>query len=152
MRSRRPSPAVFDWARPSSRLGACRKKIWARLSRSSTTFFSNRKTNGCNAKCANNRRRCANDSPCFTLTAHLPRDRGTPVKCPFCDDLEDKVVDSRMAKEGQVIRRRRECLSCKRRYTTYERVEEILPMVVKKDGRRESFDHQKILIGHHQGL
>jgi transcriptional repressor NrdR len=69
------------------------------------------------------------------------------VKCPFCDDLEDKVVDSRMAKEGQVIRRRRECLSCKRRYTTYERVEESLPMVVKKDGRREPFDHQKILSG-----
>jgi len=69
------------------------------------------------------------------------------VKCPFCDDLEDKVVDSRMAKEGQVIRRRRECLSCKRRYTTYERVEEILPMVVKKDGRREPFDRMKILSG-----
>lgn len=69
------------------------------------------------------------------------------MKCPFCDDLEDKVVDSRMAKEGQVIRRRRECLSCKRRYTTYERVEEILPMVVKKDGRREPFDRLKILSG-----
>ena len=69
------------------------------------------------------------------------------MKCPFCDDLEDKVVDSRMAKEGQVIRRRRECLSCKRRYTTYERVEESLPMVVKKDVRRESFDRQKILSG-----
>ena len=69
------------------------------------------------------------------------------MKCPFCDDLEDKVVDSRMAKEGQVIRRRRECLSCKRRYTTYERVEEILPMVVKKDGRREPFDRMKILSG-----
>jgi transcriptional repressor NrdR len=69
------------------------------------------------------------------------------VKCPFCDELEDKVVDSRMAKEGEVIRRRRECLGCKRRYTTYERVEEILPMVVKKDGRRESFDRNKILAG-----
>ncbi|WP_447985733.1 transcriptional regulator NrdR [Nitrospira sp. Nam74] len=69
------------------------------------------------------------------------------MKCPFCDDLEDKVVDSRMAKEGQVIRRRRECLSCKRRYTTYERVEESLPMVVKKDGRREPFDRLKILAG-----
>ncbi len=67
------------------------------------------------------------------------------MKCPFCDELEDKVVDSRMAKEGEVIRRRRECLGCKRRYTTYERVEEILPMVVKKDGRRESFDRTKIL-------
>jgi transcriptional repressor NrdR len=69
------------------------------------------------------------------------------VKCPFCDELEDKVVDSRMAKEGEVIRRRRECLGCKRRYTTYERVDEILPVVVKKDGRRESFDRTKILAG-----
>ncbi len=69
------------------------------------------------------------------------------MKCPFCDDIEDKVVDSRMAKEGEVIRRRRECLGCKRRYTTYERVEEILPVVVKKDGRRESFDRTKILSG-----
>ena len=69
------------------------------------------------------------------------------MKCPFCDDLEDKVVDSRMAKDGQVIRRRRECLSCKRRYTTYERVEESLPMVAKKDGRREPFDRLKILSG-----
>jgi transcriptional repressor NrdR len=69
------------------------------------------------------------------------------VKCPFCDELEDKVVDSRMAKEGEVIRRRRECIGCRRRYTTYERVEEILPVVVKKDGRRESFDRTKILSG-----
>ncbi|MGH7261771.1 MAG: transcriptional regulator NrdR [Nitrospiraceae bacterium] len=69
------------------------------------------------------------------------------MKCPFCDDLEDKVVDSRMAKEGEMIRRRRECLSCKRRYTTYERIEESLPMVVKKDGRREPFDRTKILNG-----
>ena len=69
------------------------------------------------------------------------------MKCPFCDEIEDKVVDSRMAKEGEVIRRRRECLSCKRRYTTYERVEESLPVVVKKDGRRESFDRAKILAG-----
>ncbi len=69
------------------------------------------------------------------------------MKCPFCDDLEDKVVDSRMAKEGELIRRRRECLSCKRRYTTYERIEESLPMVVKKDGRREPFDRTKILSG-----
>lgn len=69
------------------------------------------------------------------------------MKCPFCDELEDKVVDSRMAKEGEMIRRRRECLGCKRRYTTYERVDEILPMVVKKDGRRESFDRTKILAG-----
>lgn len=69
------------------------------------------------------------------------------MKCPFCGEIEDKVVDSRMAREGQVIRRRRECLGCQRRYTTYERVEESLPVVVKKDGRRESFDHNKILSG-----
>lgn len=69
------------------------------------------------------------------------------MKCPFCDGIEDKVVDSRMAKEGEVIRRRRECLACKRRYTTYERVEDCLPMVVKKDGRREPFDRLKILAG-----
>lgn len=69
------------------------------------------------------------------------------MKCPFCDGIEDKVVDSRMAKEGEVIRRRRECLACKRRYTTYERVEDCLPMVVKKDGRREPFERLKILSG-----
>lgn len=69
------------------------------------------------------------------------------MKCPFCDDVEYKVVDSRMAKEGEVIRRRRECLSCKRRYTTYERVEETMPVVVKKDGRREPFDRSKIVAG-----
>jgi transcriptional repressor NrdR len=69
------------------------------------------------------------------------------VRCPFCDEDEDKVVDSRTAREGEVIRRRRECLACKRRYTTYERVEESLPVVVKKDGRREPFDRMKILGG-----
>ncbi len=69
------------------------------------------------------------------------------MQCPFCNHMEDKVVDSRLSKEGQVIRRRRECLNCERRYTTYERVEEILPMVIKKDGRREVFDRQKIFSG-----
>ena len=69
------------------------------------------------------------------------------VRCPFCDSLDNKVVDSRLSKEGEVIRRRRECLKCERRFTTYERVEEILPLVVKKDGRREPFDRQKILQG-----
>ncbi|MFQ5793135.1 MAG: transcriptional regulator NrdR [Nitrospiraceae bacterium] len=69
------------------------------------------------------------------------------MKCPFCDGLEDKVVDSRMAKEGEVIRRRRECLACKRRFTSYERIEESLPTLVKKDGRREPFDRMKILSG-----
>ena len=69
------------------------------------------------------------------------------MKCPFCGHLEDKVVDSRLGKEGKSIRRRRECLNCKARYTTYEEVEELLPMIVKKDNRREPFVRQKILAG-----
>ncbi len=69
------------------------------------------------------------------------------MKCPFCGHPEDKVVDSRETKEGQAIRRRRECLSCERRFTTYERVDEIPYMIVKKDNRREKFDRQKILAG-----
>jgi transcriptional repressor NrdR len=69
------------------------------------------------------------------------------MKCPFCGDMENKVVDSRLTKEAMEIRRRRECQSCKKRFTTYERIEEILPMVVKKDGRREPFDRHKILSG-----
>jgi transcriptional repressor NrdR len=69
------------------------------------------------------------------------------VRCPFCDDLENRVIDSRLSKEGEVIRRRRECLKCKRRFTTYERIEEVLPVVVKKDGRREPFDRMKIFNG-----
>ena len=69
------------------------------------------------------------------------------MKCPFCGNIEDKVVDSREGKEGDSIRRRRECLSCERRFTTYERVDEIPYMVVKKDGRREKFDRQKVLAG-----
>src|SRR5260221_6798249 len=69
------------------------------------------------------------------------------MKCPFCAELENKVIDSRLSNQGAVIRRRRECLGCQRRFTTYERVEEILPMVVKKDGRREAFDRHKILEG-----
>ena len=69
------------------------------------------------------------------------------MKCPFCGHPEDKVVDSREGKEHQAIRRRRECLGCKKRFTTYERVDEIPYMVVKKDGRREKFDRQKILAG-----
>lgn len=67
--------------------------------------------------------------------------------CPFCGHLEDKVVDSRESKEGAAIRRRRECLGCSRRFTTYERTDEIPYMVVKKDGRREKFDRQKVLAG-----
>ncbi|MBI3896384.1 MAG: transcriptional repressor NrdR [Acidobacteria bacterium] len=69
------------------------------------------------------------------------------MKCPFCGRSKDKVVDSRESKEGQSIRRRRECLGCKRRYTTYERVDEVPYMIVKKDGRRELFDRQKVLAG-----
>lgn len=67
--------------------------------------------------------------------------------CPFCTCQDNKVIDSRLSKEGKVIRRRRECLECARRFTTYERIEEIHPQVVKKDGRRESFDRQKIIQG-----
>ena len=69
------------------------------------------------------------------------------MRCPYCGHLEDKVVDSREAGDGQATRRRRECLGCSRRFTTYERIEEILPSVVKKDGRREPFDRKKILEG-----
>lgn len=69
------------------------------------------------------------------------------MKCPFCGQIEEKVVDSREARDGAVIRRRRECLGCKRRFTTYERIEEVQFMVVKKDGRREPFDRNKILNG-----
>jgi transcriptional repressor NrdR len=69
------------------------------------------------------------------------------MKCPFCGFLEDKVVDSRESKDGDSIRRRRECLECNRRFTSYERIDEIPYMVVKKDGRREVFDRNKILSG-----
>ena len=69
------------------------------------------------------------------------------MKCPFCHADEDKVIDSRSGKDGGIIRRRRECLKCERRFTTYERVEDTLPLVVKKDMRREPFDRQKLLAG-----
>ena len=69
------------------------------------------------------------------------------MKCPYCGHLGDKVVDSRESKEGEVIRRRRECLTCNRRFTSYERIDEIPYMVVKKDGRRERFDRQKLVQG-----
>lgn len=69
------------------------------------------------------------------------------MKCPFCANRENKVIDSRLSKDSSAIRRRRECLGCERRFTTYEFVEEVLPTVVKKDGRRESFDRAKILSG-----
>jgi transcriptional repressor NrdR len=69
------------------------------------------------------------------------------MRCPHCGHLEDRVVDSREAQEGQTTRRRRECLGCGRRFTTYARIEEVLPQVVKKDGRREAFDRAKIVEG-----
>ena len=69
------------------------------------------------------------------------------MKCPACRDLNNRVIDSRLGKDGDVIRRRRECEKCGRRFTTYERVEDYLPSVVKKDGRREPFDRLKILAG-----
>ena len=67
------------------------------------------------------------------------------MKCPYCSMLDNKVIDSRLSKDGRTIRRRRECLKCERRFTTYERLDEILPMVVKKDGRREPFKASKSL-------
>ncbi len=69
------------------------------------------------------------------------------MKCPYCAHLGDKVVDSRESKEGEVIRRRRECLDCGRRFTSYERLEEIPYMVIKKDGTRERFERQKLIAG-----
>jgi transcriptional repressor NrdR len=67
--------------------------------------------------------------------------------CPFCGHKEDKVIDSRESREGEIIRRRRECLRCSKRFTTYEKIDEIPYMVIKKDGRRERFDRQKLLSG-----
>jgi transcriptional repressor NrdR len=69
------------------------------------------------------------------------------MRCPFCGNIEDKVVDSRESKDADSIRRRRECLSCQRRFTSYERIDEIPYMVVKKDGRREAFDRNKLMSG-----
>lgn len=69
------------------------------------------------------------------------------MKCPFCGHLEDRVIDSRESKEGEAIRRRRQCLECERRFTTYERIDEVPYMVIKKDGRREKFERQKVLAG-----
>ena len=69
------------------------------------------------------------------------------MKCPYCSKINNKVIDSRLSKDGRTIRRRRECIDCSRRFTTYERLEEILPMVVKKDGRRETFSREKIING-----
>jgi transcriptional repressor NrdR len=69
------------------------------------------------------------------------------MKCPVCSGIEDRVIDSRLGKDNTVIRRRRECLTCRKRFTTYETIEESLPYVIKKDGRREAFDRKKIVEG-----
>jgi len=69
------------------------------------------------------------------------------MKCPFCGHTEDRVIDSRLSQDGSATRRRRECLSCSKRFTTYETVEEPLPLVIKKDGRRVPYDKNKILAG-----
>ncbi|HBF43414.1 MAG TPA: transcriptional regulator NrdR [Desulfobacteraceae bacterium] len=69
------------------------------------------------------------------------------MKCPYCTKINNKVIDSRLGKDGRMIRRRRECLECGRRFTTYEKLEDILPMIVKKDGRREPFNRDKIISG-----
>jgi transcriptional repressor NrdR len=69
------------------------------------------------------------------------------MKCPYCTQIDNKVIDSRLSKDGRTIRRRRECLACSRRFTTYEKLEDVLPMVVKKDGRREPFNRKKIIAG-----
>jgi transcriptional repressor NrdR len=83
------------------------------------------------------------DSACYNQSKSLI----ISMKCPFCGFANDKVVDSRESKEADSIRRRRECLKCEKRFTTYERIDEIPYMVVKKDGRREKFDRQKVLNG-----
>jgi transcriptional repressor NrdR len=69
------------------------------------------------------------------------------VRCPYCTKIDNRVIDSRLSKDGRTIRRRRECLACSRRFTTYEKLEEVLPMVIKKDGRREPFNREKIISG-----
>jgi transcriptional repressor NrdR len=69
------------------------------------------------------------------------------MRCPYCTQINNKVIDSRLSKDSRTIRRRRECLECSRRFTTYEKLEEVLPMVVKKDGRREPFSREKIVSG-----
>ncbi|MEA2039351.1 MAG: transcriptional regulator NrdR [Thermodesulfobacteriota bacterium] len=71
------------------------------------------------------------------------------MRCPYCTKVSNKVIDSRLSKDGRTIRRRRECLECRRRFTTYERLEDVLPMVVKKDGRNEPFNRGKIISGIH---
>ena len=69
------------------------------------------------------------------------------MKCPFCHQTENRVIDSRLNRDNNMIRRRRQCLKCRRRFTTYERIEETMPLVIKKDGRRESYDRVKVVSG-----
>ena len=69
------------------------------------------------------------------------------MRCPYCTKINNKVIDSRLSKDGRMIRRRRECLECERRFTTYEKLEDVLPMIIKKDGRREPFNREKIISG-----
>lgn len=69
------------------------------------------------------------------------------MNCPFCQHADSSVIDSRLSKEGAIIRRRRECDACKKRFTTYERVDELLPLIIKKDGRREPYDRKKMALG-----
>ena len=69
------------------------------------------------------------------------------MKCPYCSEIDNKVIDSRLSKDGNVIRRRRECLLCERRFTTYEHIEEVPVMIIKKDGRREVFNREKVSAG-----
>src|SRR4051794_12603513 len=106
------------------------------------------------------REKCTGKRPERILCTELPRETVSAaalsvfrtreeglMTCPFCGHREDKVIDSRESKDGQSIRRRRQCLECERRYTTYERCDEVPFMVIKKDGRREHFDRQKVLNG-----
>ncbi len=72
------------------------------------------------------------------------------MKCPFCSEIDNKVIDSRLSKDGNVIRRRRECIVCSRRFTTYEHIEEVPIMIIKKDGRREVFNREKVGAGIHR--
>jgi transcriptional repressor NrdR len=72
------------------------------------------------------------------------------MKCPFCSEIDNKVIDSRLSKDGNVIRRRRECIVCTRRFTTYEHIEEVPIMIIKKDGRREVFNREKVGAGIHR--
>jgi transcriptional repressor NrdR len=77
----------------------------------------------------------------------IPLSREALMKCPFCGEVDNKVIDSRLSKDGNVIRRRRECIVCSRRFTTYENIEEIPVMIIKKDGRREVFSREKVRSG-----